>query len=162
MHIRAAKAEDARIVQYLVRQAHKQNVNQGFYFPVYKITRKQFRHLIMLHRYYILMAKGMAVGTIAIKKRKRYREIGSLAVLPAYQKKGFGLKLLRFAETQLRKMGQTKAVLFTPRYHPALPSYYRKHGYRQRNFVNSKRKTWILFEKRLLKSTKLHSKGKHR
>jgi ribosomal protein S18 acetylase RimI-like enzyme len=137
------------IIQKILRQAHKQNKKLGFDFPAYSFTKKQLTFFIKRDQYYALSIDGDFVGTVALKRRRTYKEIGSLAVLPKHQKHGWGTALLRFAESKLIKMGRRRAVLYTPKKHSALIKYYKKQGYRiNRNGIKNK-KNWTRLEKQL-------------
>ena len=148
--IRQASIKDTARVQHVLYQAHKQNVRCGFTFPAYNIKRNQLCYLIRRDRYYLLVVNGITVGTVAVKRRNIFMEIGSLALLPAYRKRGYGSKLLRYAEFKIKIMKWSSAVLFTPNDHPFLPSYYRKNGYRSRRIISFKNKKWIQFNKKLI------------
>lgn len=139
------------LIHHVLRQAHKQNQKLGFHFPVYSFTRNHLCTLIQRDRYYALYVDGIVIGTIAIKQRNSYMEIGSLAVLPSYQKSGWGTALLRFAESKMMKMGKKSAVLFTPANHSSLLSYYEKQGYRIKRIVIMRGKRWVRFEKKLMR-----------
>jgi N-acetylglutamate synthase-like GNAT family acetyltransferase len=148
--IRRARSEDAASIQHILHQAHRQNIKDGFIFPAFNLKKRQLRFRIKRDTYYLLMNDGIAIGTIAIKKRKHYMEIGSLAILSTYWKRGLGLRLLRYAERKVRRMGWSRVVLFTPNGHPTLPLYYQKQGYRIQRLANDKNRLWIKFEKWLV------------
>lgn len=145
--IRRAKSKDTLTIIRIFQQAHRENIQNGFFFPAYSVTKKQLYDRIKRDKYYVLVANKRYVGTIAVKKRKDYMEIGSLAILPAFRKKGFGLRLLRFAERKVRSMGWKRVVLFAPKGHPTLLSYYQKHGYDATKVKNIKNMAWIRYEK---------------
>lgn len=147
--IRKARPADCQDIQRILSQAHKKNAELGFVFPVSRFSRRQLLSKMKRDRYYVLIYNGEAAGTVAVKRRKNYWEIGSLAVLPKYQGNGLGPQLLQFAEKKIRRLGGKKAVGFTPKNHPVLPPYYRKLGYRPGKTVVFNNIRWVRLTKRL-------------
>jgi len=146
---RRANSVDAKPLRQLFRKAHRQNAILGYVFPAYRMSTEKIRRLIRRDDYYLLKNTRRIIATVALKKRIRYIEIGSLAVRPGYRKQGYGSKLLRFAEYKLIKRGRTQAVLFTPKGHPYLMEYYRKRGYRKTNIRTWNGVQWIQLQKKL-------------
>ncbi|MBP1930904.1 GNAT family N-acetyltransferase [Ammoniphilus resinae] len=143
--VKRAKNQECRKIQEVLQKAHKENIKLGFVFPISKSTIKNLRSKMKRDRYYVLKYKEKIIGVVALKKRKKYWEIGSLAVKPKYRRKGLGSKLLRFAEKKAVSLGAKRVLLTTMRKHPTLPFYYMKHGYRPIR----KQKKWIHFQKKL-------------
>lgn len=147
--IRKAVAEDDRVIKRVLFLAHCENTRLGYLFPIASIRRSRLREKINRDLYYVLELEGRIVGTVAIRKREREWEIGSLAIIPAYRKQGWGKRLLRYAEKKIKKLGGRRAILFTIKNHPTLPSYYKKRGYhplKKKAFIKGK---WIIFTKNL-------------
>lgn|GEM_PF-3164908 len=143
--VKKAKNHECKEIQKVLHKAHKENVKQGFIFPVSKITRKDLLSKMKRDRYYVLKYNGKIIGVVAVKRRKKYWEIGSLAVKPEYKRKGLGSKLLWFAERKVSFFGASNVLLTTMRKHPTLPFYYMKQGYRPVR----KQKKWMIFQKKL-------------
>lgn len=146
---RRARSIDARPLRQLFRKAHRQNAILGYIFPTYRMSTNKVRRMIRRDDYYLLKNMRGIIGSVALKKRIRYIEIGSLAVRPGFRKQGFGSKLLQFAEYKLIKRGRTQAVLFTPKGHPYLMEYYHKRGYRKTNIRTWNGVQWIQLKKKL-------------
>lgn len=145
---RRANSVDARPLRQLFRKAHRQNAILGYVFPAYRMSTKKIRRLIRRDDYYLLKNTRRIIGSVALKKRIRYIEIGSLAVRPGYRMQGYGSKLLRYAEYKLIQHG-TQAVLFTPKGHHYLMEYYHKRGYRKTNIRTWNGVKWIQLKKKL-------------
>ncbi|MBD0384445.1 GNAT family N-acetyltransferase [Paenibacillus sedimenti] len=147
--IRRANKRDIFHIIAVLHAAHKQNKRRGFYFPASTISSQRLQYLMKQHRYFVLQANKVIIGVVAIKKRKKFWEIGSLAVIPRYQKSGWGGKLLRFAETRLKQQGIYSAFLTTQTLHPVLPRYYYSKGYRRVKQFTVKHTKWTIFRKSL-------------
>ncbi len=144
-----AKIRDLISIQKVLHMAHKQNRRRGLFFPASVISRHTLYKRIQRDRYYVLQYHGMIIGTVALKLRKDRAEIGSLTVIPKYRRKGFGGKLLRFAEQKAASKGWNRVSLLTLKKHPTLPLYYRRHGYCRTNAFHSRKSKWILMQKKL-------------
>lgn len=147
--IKKAKLKDGEIIHTILQQSHKENLAIGFPFSITKITKSELIRKIQRERYYLIFHSEQPVGCVAIRKKKKYWEIGSLSVLPDYQRLGLGGRLLEHAEKSIQKQGSPYATLFTPKYHPTLPSYYRSHGYKIILSVRKNNIIWAKFRKRL-------------
>jgi ribosomal protein S18 acetylase RimI-like enzyme len=79
------------------------------------------------------------VGTISLKRRNNFFEFNSLAVLPRYQNKGMGKRLMQYAERYSKNRKISTCVLYTFENHPWLPNYYKKNGYRRVKIVKGNR-----------------------
>lgn len=147
--IRKADIKDSLSIQNVLHSAHKQNYKRGFLFPAFTVSRGKLRLKMKRDRYYVSMLNGVMIGTVAIKRRSKNWEIGSLAVVPKYQKLGIGHRLLQYGEKKIRELGGKKVSLFTPKDHPSLPLYYKKKGYRAIKVTYFRNMKWIQLQKKL-------------
>lgn len=147
--IERAKLKDIPNIQKVLHKAHKENRSKGFFFPASIISRHKLYRRVQRDRYYVLKYYGVIIGTVALKIRKGIGEIGSLAVIPKYRSKGFGTKLLKFAEQKASSIGLNRVKLLTLKKHPSLPLYYNRHGYCRTKTFNSKKTKWLLMQKKI-------------
>lgn len=148
--IRRANANDAVRVRFVLHQAHKQNTQIGFRFPAAGISLSRVRHNLRKDAYFVLVSKQQILGVIAVRRRQRQWQIGSLGLLQGCRKQGYGSKLLRFGEQRIRASGGGWAFLLTPRKHPYLPNYYRRRGYQGLRVVHFHHISWLLMGKKLV------------
>lgn len=146
--IEKAKAAEAREMLKLMKYSHRKNASKGFRFPAMGWTEGQLRAKMKRDAYYVMRMKRVIVGTVAIKRKRLYWEVGALAILPGYQHRGLGKRLLAYAENRLCHRKADKAVLFTPKHHPVLPGFYSKRGYKPSGVVKSHGLIWVRMEKR--------------
>lgn len=145
--IRRARLQEARQLRSVIRQAHTQNLQKGFRFPVTRISVNQLRQKMRQDSYYVLTRNRRIIGTIALRRRRRYWHIGSLCLIPAYTRHGYGTHLLRFGEAKIHSCGGKRICLLTLRRHPKLPGFYRKRGYRPQRVVGRRRVKWLVMVK---------------
>jgi ribosomal protein S18 acetylase RimI-like enzyme len=74
-------------------------------------------------------AEGDLAGVLIIWPVDDALYVDTIAVNPAYQKHGHGVRLLTFAEQKAREAGLKKLTLVTNEKMVANQDYYRKHGY---------------------------------
>lgn len=140
---RRANPADAAILQQLIHKAYKGPLRQGIRFAAAAIPLHRVRQNILTHQVYILFFKRNPVGSVTLRRRSFGYEISHLAVVPDSQGKGYGKRLLLFAEEQARVSGQRKVHLFTAEDHPWLADFYRKYGYKRIDKYQSKKGLWI-------------------
>ncbi|MEW9669782.1 GNAT family N-acetyltransferase [Ammoniphilus sp. 3BR4] len=149
--IRKSVADDVKAIKRVLSLAHQDNTRKGYVFPAARIKLSKLREKMKKEIYYVLVFEKKIVGTVAIRRRNTYWEIGSLAVIPSYQKRGWGNKLLRYAEKKVKKQGGKRTGLFTIKRHPSLPSYYKKRGYQPVGKKSFQSRKWMLLLKNLSK-----------
>jgi N-acetylglutamate synthase-like GNAT family acetyltransferase len=145
--IRKSNPKDVPSIRRVLHDAHLQNSRKGFRFPASAFMGDRIKYLIRRQDYYVLTFDRKVIGTVAVKNRKVYLEIGSLAIRPKYQKRGLGRRLLYYAENVIRKRRHKKAYLFTPKHHSVLPRYYYAKGYRLVKTVRMNRVHWVMLRK---------------
>ena len=78
---------------------------------------------------FVAVADGKVVGSIMAGYDGHRGWIYSLAVLPSYQRRGLGTRLMQHAEEQLRLLGCPKINLQIMSGNEKVESFYRKLGY---------------------------------
>lgn len=73
----------------------------------------------------------LSVGDTADKDKKGAFEVWRLYLLLAYQNKGIGSKLLKYAEEEAIKLGYSEMVIWAFKENEHAVSFYKKHGYKQ-------------------------------
>lgn len=148
VRIRRGGPEEAPAVQRLLHGAHAWNLANGFNFWAAAITLKETEWILSHAETYVLEAAGELKGTITLW---RDGSLGLLGVDPAVAGKGYGARLLAYAEERAREKGWSKIQLDTPVTHPWLPAFYERHGYRRINVVHWEGKLYdsVIMEKTL-------------
>lgn len=149
--IRRAYLKDAVQVRSVLHQAHKQNTRLGCRFPAARISLSHLQNNMRKDVYFVLVDGQRILGVMAVRNRRKQWQIGALCLLPSCRKRGYGRKLLRFAEQRIRALGGRRAVLLTPQKHPYLPGYYRKRGYRGLRRVHFHHISWLVMAKNLIR-----------
>jgi len=88
-----------------------------------------FEPLLHEGRVWVLEYDSRIVGTMALIEGPGFLEIRSVAVLPEYQRKGLGQRLMLHAETTAREARCARLRLYTNAGIPELVTYYSKLGY---------------------------------
>lgn len=148
LQMRRAAPAEAPLVQGLLHRAYAANAAAGFNFTAAKVDLEQVREMISSEETYLLMADGAACGTITLRSDGKPVWFG---VSPELQGRGYGARLLAFAEERARQKGWESLVGYTPMSHPWLPAFYQRHGYRPVGTVHEvgKNYDWVLMAKAL-------------
>ena len=73
---------------------------------------------------------GALVGTVSLcKADEGIYEIKQLAILPEFQRKGYGEQLINFAKEKAMELGAQKITLSIIEEHTALKRWYERHGF---------------------------------
>lgn len=127
--IRPATIDDAEQMESCVESAYQQ------YIPV--IGKKpgpmldDYRQVVLQHRAYIGEIDQHIVGILVLVKQKNGLLLDNVAVNPVYQGKGFGRKLLDFAEAEALRQGFSSLELYTHELMTANYSAYLRLGYEE-------------------------------
>jgi ribosomal protein S18 acetylase RimI-like enzyme len=111
MTSRTAEAEDAEAISALTREAHAEWV------PV--VGREQvpmkvdYADAVRRHRFDLLFASGTLAALIETTPQGEALLIENLAVRPAFQGRGYGVRLLALAETLAEAAGLAGTRLYT-------------------------------------------------
>ncbi len=80
--------------------------------------------------------KIIGYGTAA-KLNKKSMDIESIAILPEYQGKGYGSKLIEAVEDEIKKRNYKTAVLEVREKNENAKSFYLNHGYKIVDFIEN-------------------------
>ncbi len=80
---------------------------------------------------WLLESAGRLAGVIVLEKEADHMMIFSVAVAPGFQGRGFGRKLLRFADTQAARAGYSEIRLYTNARMERNIALYITFGYRE-------------------------------
>jgi ribosomal protein S18 acetylase RimI-like enzyme len=78
----------------------------------------------------LLFAEGSLVALVESIREPDHLLIENLAVAPEHQRRGYGLRMLRHAESLARELGFAELRLYTNKLFVENVAFYRKHGYR--------------------------------
>ena len=86
----------------------------------------------MMQKGVILAAEngdGQLLGCVYTEVRGKRGYLGQLAVDPAHQSRGLGMRIMEAAEEHLRRQGCEAIDILVLSLRPELPPIYRRHGY---------------------------------
>ncbi len=98
------------------------------------LVSKRWAHVAVLH--------DEVIGVIMLVPGADHLQITSLAVLPMFQRRGIGRKLMAYAETKAKHLQKNRLLLYTNQKLTMLISYYEKLG-----FVETERRKEHGFER---------------
>ena len=90
-----------------------------------------FTALLRDGRVWVLESGSTVVGLMVLIESPDSFEVRSVAVLPSYQRKGLGRRLMAHAETLARKSGCSMLRLYTNAKLSELVMYYSSLGYKE-------------------------------
>jgi len=101
--------------------------------PVEDIQRKvEFQPEL----FFIALLDGKVVGSIMVGYEGHRGWINYLAVLPEYQRKGYGTRLVERGIAELRGLGCLKVNLQVRRSNASVISFYRKLGFKEDDVIS--------------------------
>ena len=127
MHIRKAIPSDIKSINYCIEKSYSKYISRIGKKPDSMNT--DFLPLIKDDLVRVLEINGKIIGVVVLIIKQNSLEIRSLAVLPHFQKMGFGKKLLEYSEKYASQHGIRKISLYTNSALPELIQYYKKQGY---------------------------------
>jgi ribosomal protein S18 acetylase RimI-like enzyme len=150
---RRAEPDEAERLADLLRRAYTRHLKAGYNFTAATVTADQVRRRIEEHEVWVLDVDGSIVGTITFVPSDA--SIHNLAVEPDRQGRGFGIRLLQFAERRAVELGYSEVQLDTPETLDELVGFYRSRGYRVTDTVRwgGKRYRLVIFVKSLSPSS---------
>ena len=86
--------------------------------------------------FFIALLKGQLIGSIMVGYEGHRGWIQYLAVLPAFQKRGYGRKLVNKAIVELRKLGCVKANLQVRRSNASVVGFYKHLGFEEEERIS--------------------------
>ena len=128
LEIRRAGPADAAAIAALTRAAYEKWIPVIGRAP--KPMTADYDVAVREHLIDLLFAGGELVALVECIREPDHLLIENLAVGPAQQGHGYGLHLLRHAETLARDLGYAELRLYTNKLFAENVAFYAKHGYR--------------------------------
>jgi len=85
--------------------------------------------------FFIALEDGQVVGSIMVGYEGHRGWLNYVAVLPDYQKRGYGKKLIDKSIDELRKLGCLKVNVQVRRNNPSAVEFYKHLGFKDDNVV---------------------------
>lgn len=126
--IRRAGPADAGAVAALTRAAYEKWIPVIGRAP--KPMTADYDRAVREHLIDLLFAEGSLVALVESIREPDHLLIENLAVAPEHQRRGYGLRMLRHAESLARELGFAELRLYTNKLFVENIAFYRKHGYR--------------------------------
>jgi len=127
--LRRAVAADAPAITELVVAAYRH------YEPLIGRTPlpmlAHYEDAVRQHEVWVLVADGELVGVLELEPRADHLWIENVAVLPAWQGRGLGRRLMLHAEDEARAHGLGEIGLLTNERYAANIAMYTRYGYRE-------------------------------
>jgi ribosomal protein S18 acetylase RimI-like enzyme len=126
--LRRAGPADAEAVAALTRAAYAKWIPVIGRAP--KPMTADYDRAVREHLIDLLFAEGSLVALVESIREPDHLLIENLAVAPEHQRRGYGLRMLRHAESLARELGFAELRLYTNKLFVENVAFYRKHGYR--------------------------------
>jgi GNAT superfamily N-acetyltransferase len=97
----------------------------------------------------VLEADGALVGILELEQRPDHVWVENVAVSPSWQGRGLGRLLLKHAEDEARRHGQTELGLLTNERYVENVAMYSRYGYVETDRVPHQGTDLVYFRKRL-------------
>jgi ribosomal protein S18 acetylase RimI-like enzyme len=145
MTIRRALAGDIQTVVALTEAAYAP-YNAILDAPPIPVT-EDYAPRIANGEVWLLESGGELAGVLTLERHEDHAMIFSVAVSPAFQGKGFGIKLLNHADQQTRSWGLPETRLYTNARMERNIALYLAYGYRETGRrPNPYRPGWVLVD----------------
>ena len=125
--IRVGTLEDLAAIQSCVRETYSAYIPVLGKPPAAMLT--DFLPLIAAGQVHVLDLDGEVIGTVTLKTDRTYLEISMLAVLPRFQSRGWGRRLMAYAENNANELGLSEVRLYTNQKLDHLVRYYQNLGF---------------------------------
>ena len=119
------------------REAIERCIEKAYISYVARIGRRpasmdtDFEPLLRDGRVWVLECEGTVAALMVVVDAADFMEVRSVAVLPQFQRQGFGRRLMLHAEHLARETGRAEIRLYTNARIPELVAYYARLGYRE-------------------------------
>ncbi|TPN57104.1 MULTISPECIES: GNAT family N-acetyltransferase [unclassified Mesorhizobium] len=145
MNLRAARPEDLAAIVSLTQAAYAP-YTALFGGPPIPVT-EDYAPRIGRGEVWLLESGGELAGVLTLERHEDHAMIFSVAVSPAFQGKGFGIKLLNHADRQTRLWGLPETRLYTNAKMGRNIALYLAYGYRETGRrPNPYRPGWVLVD----------------
>ena len=129
MTIRLANEGDIPFVRDCATAAYEMYVERMGRKPAPMVA--DFTGILAAQNLYVLETEQGLAGFIVFYPRDDHVHIENVAVDPAFQGKGYGTRLIEFAEGKAREQGFSRAELYTNEKMTENIAYYPKLGYEE-------------------------------
>lgn len=147
MLIRQAETTDAAAIEGCVRAAY------GMYVPRMGIEPApmlaDYARLVERAEVYVLVDSATILGVLVMRPQRDHLFIENVAVAPEHQGKGYGSRLLRFAEDTARAQRLPELRLYTHQLMTENQVYYPRLGYEEYDRRTEDGYDRVYFRKRL-------------
>lgn len=145
MNLRAARPEDLAAIVSLTQAAYAP-YTALFGGPPIPVT-EDYAPRIGRGEVWLLESGSELAGVLTLERHEDHAMIFSVAVSPAFQGKGFGIKLLNHADQQARLWGLPETRLYTNAKMQRNIALYLAYGYRETGRrPNPNRPGWMLVD----------------
>jgi GNAT superfamily N-acetyltransferase len=127
--LRRAGAGDADAIRDLVAAAYEHYTPLIGRTPIPMLT--DYATAIEQHQVWVLGASGAIVGVIELVSHDDHLWIDNVAILPAWQGRGLGRRLLAHAEGEARRQSLPELRLLTNERYVENIAIYTRYGYRE-------------------------------
>ncbi len=133
VEVRQAREDDMNALLTIEQQCF--NV---YYYDYYMLDRRDFEFYLEDADSLVLVAVqeaqvvGDVLGPVDTWRNPPSAHIDSIAVLPAYQHRGIGERLLQSFQGEVRRRGCTRVTLEASTANAAGLAFFAKHGFRQK------------------------------
>jgi ribosomal protein S18 acetylase RimI-like enzyme len=109
--IRGAVADDVPAISSCVAAAYERYVDRIGKPPAPMLD--DYSQIVNRHDVFVLTVDEKVVGALVLVKQERALLLDNIAVHPDYQGRGFGRKLIAFAEQRVKSTGLALLTLYT-------------------------------------------------
>jgi GNAT superfamily N-acetyltransferase len=146
-HLRRAVDEDVDAIATLVDAAYRDYTPLLGRTPTPMLT--DFAAAVREHDVWVLEAAPRLVGVIELIVENDRLWVHNVAIDPSVQGRGFGRRLLSFAEDEARRLGLPAIGLLTNERYVANIAMYQRYGYRETHREPYRGTDLVHFRKRL-------------
>jgi len=129
MKTRKAKKEDSEVLGKLFSILYK---------PELKWSEGKIKEKILKREkeYYLLIKEDLIVGALGLKFNNQVCKLGPIVIIKKFQKKGFGSKLIEFAE-KLSKQKKCKKIWCYSLERYKVGDFYKENHWKQEKFIKN-------------------------
>lgn len=146
--IRLAQGKDQSVIETIAEEAYSLYLDRMDKKP-FPMLDDYKAHIAAKH-VYVLENEGQIVGyVVLIPEDTKTLLLDNIGVSPRFQKKGYGRKLMLFAEEWAKTQGYTTIILYTNIVMRENLVYYPKLGYAETHKVQEKGYSRVYFKKEI-------------
>ena len=129
MTVRLAKEADLPFVERCATAAYEMYVERMGRRPAPMVA--DFAEIVSARNLYVLEGEGGSAGFVVFYPRGDHVHIENVAVDPAFQGKGYGKRLIAFAEGKAKEQGFSRVELYTNEKMTENIAFYPSLGYQE-------------------------------